>query len=122
MIPIATSPSGVGTRELAARAERLVVLADLVRLRQVGVEVVLAVEDGALGDLAVEREAELDRLLDRAPVRHRQRAGEREAHRARLRVRLAAEAVAAAAEHLRLRLQLDVDLQPDHRLPRVAVI
>ena len=73
--------------ELPARAERLVVLADLVRLRQVGIEVVLAVEHGALGDLAVEREPELDRLLDRAPVRHRQRAREGEADRADVRVR-----------------------------------
>src|SRR5581483_8584666 len=103
--------------ELPAGAQRLVVLADLVRLRVVGIEVLLAVEDGALRDLAVEREPQLDRLLHRPPVRHRQRTRECEAHRARLRVRLAAEAVAAAAEHLRLRLQLHVDLEADHGLP-----
>ena len=79
--------------EMSSRAEGLVVLTDLVRLRQVGIEVVLAVEDRALRDRAVEREAELDRLLDRAPVRDRERSGEREAHRACLRVRAAAEAV-----------------------------
>ena len=55
--------------ELPVRAERLVVLADLVALRQVGIEVVLPVEDGAVGDRAVEREAELDALLDRPAVR-----------------------------------------------------
>src|SRR5262249_50312402 len=50
-------------------------------------------------------------------VRHRQRAGERQAHGARLRVRAAPEAVRATAEHLRARLQLHVDLEADHRLP-----
>src|SRR5205823_4162943 len=103
--------------EPAACAERLVVLADLVRLRQVGVEVVLAVEDRALGDLALEREPELDALLDRAAVRNRQRPRKREADGAGLRVRCAAEAVLAAAEHLRARLQLHVDLEADDGLP-----
>src|SRR5207248_1604720 len=73
-------------REPTAAAERLVVLGDLVRLRVVGIEVVLAVEDGALRDLALEREAELDAVLDRCAVRHRQRAGERETDGARVRV------------------------------------
>src|SRR5215207_7142888 len=40
----------------AAAAERDVVLADLVRLRAVGIEVVLAVEDRPRGDLATQRE------------------------------------------------------------------
>ena len=116
-MPIATSPSGPGSSRLAAAAERLVVLADLVRLRQVGVEVVLAVEHGAVGDLAAEREAEPDRPLDRLPVRHRQRAREGKADRARVRVLGRAVAGRAAAEHLRPRAQLDVDLEADHRLP-----
>src|SRR5581483_3721898 len=65
----------------------------------------------------VERQADLDALLDRPPVRHGQRSRQRQADRAGLAVRRAAEAVLAAAEHLRPRLQLDVDLQPDDRLP-----
>src|SRR5687767_2969450 len=68
-------------------------------------------------DLAAEREPELDRPLDRLSVRHRQRTGEREAHRACLRVLAGTEPERAAAEHLRLRLQVDVNLQSDHRLP-----
>ena len=105
-------------RRAAVRAQRLVVLADLVRLRIVGVEVVLAVEDRTLGDRAVEREAELDRLLDRTAVRHRQRAGERRGTPGTSCVfGRRAELVRAAAEHLRLGLQLDVDLEPDHWLP-----
>src|SRR5207248_10334581 len=43
-------------REAARPAERRFVLADLVGLRQVGIEVVLAREDRAFRDLAVERE------------------------------------------------------------------
>ena len=45
--------------ELAAAAERLVVLGDLVALRQVGIEVVLAVEDRARRQLAAERQPDL---------------------------------------------------------------
>ena len=117
-MPTTISPSGRRHGEAPTGAERLVVLGDLVRLRVVRVEVVLPVEDGPRRDLAPEREAELDRLLDRAPVRHGQRPREREADRAGLRVRRAAEAVLAAAEHLRPRLQLHVDLEADHRFPR----
>ena len=68
-------------------AERQVVLRDLVALRQVGVEVVLAVELGEGGDLAVQRQAGQDARLDRRPVDHRQRAGESAADGADLRVR-----------------------------------
>src|SRR6266487_6332273 len=112
----------VGARnyEGSVRAERLVVLGDLVALRIVRIEVVLAVEDGVLRDVTVEREPELDRPLDRQLVRNRQRTGVCEADRTGLRVRCTAEAVGAAAEHLRPRLQLDVDLEADDGLPLVT--
>jgi len=54
----------------AVDAERLVVLRDLVPLGIVGIEVILAVEDRALGDPAVEGVPELDRPLDSGLVRH----------------------------------------------------
>ena len=104
-------------RELAVDAERLVVLGDLVALRQVGIEVVLAVEDRVLDDAAAERVAEEDRHLDRAPVWHGQRAGVRETDGARARVLGREVLELAAAEHLRPRLQVDVDLEADDRLP-----
>jgi hypothetical protein len=103
--------------EAALYAERLVVLGDLVALRVVGVEVVLAMEDRALGDPAAERVAQQDRPLHRRAVRHRQRAWQSEADRACLRVRRLEVRDRTATEHLRPRLQVDVDLQPDHRLP-----
>src|SRR5919108_2515323 len=99
----ARDPDARAARHLqrALAAERGLVLADLVALRQVGIEVVLAREDRVVGDLAAEREPELDRELDRALVRHRQRTGMREADRARVRVLVGAVFERAAAEHLR---------------------
>ena len=116
-IPISMSPSAVGTARLPPAQSGSSYWEIWYAFGVVRIEVVLAVEDGPVGDLAAEGEPELDRLLDRRAVRHRQRAREGEADRAGLRVRPAAEAVRAAAEHLRPRLQLDVDLEADHRLP-----
>ena len=59
---------------LPARAERDVVLGDLVALGQVGIEVVLAVEDRARRDLAAERHAHHQPVVDGLGVDHRQRA------------------------------------------------
>src|SRR5438477_12268349 len=83
-------PVGGRDRERTVLAQRRFVLADLVALRQVGIEVVLAGEDRVPGDLAAEGETELDRVLDRARVRHGQGAWMREADRARARVLLRA--------------------------------
>ena len=102
--------------QMARPAQRFVVLADLVRLGVVGIEVVLAVEDRAVGELAVERHPDHQPVLDRLLVDHRQRAGQAEADRAAVRVRLLAEGQRARAEHLRPRVELDVDLQADDGL------
>ena len=51
--------------EVAVEGDRLVVLRGLEVLRHVRVEVVLPGEPAPLGDLAVEREADADRRLDR---------------------------------------------------------
>ena len=51
-------------------------------------------------------------MLDRARVRHRQRAGMREADGARVRVLGRAVLELAAAEHLRARLEVRVHLEP----------
>ena len=104
--------------QVAACAERDVVLGDLVALGEVGIEVVLAVEDRPRGDLAAERQPHHQPEVDGLGVGHRQRAGQPEADRAGARVRLLAEAQRAAAEHLRARRELHVDLEADHRLVR----
>ena len=116
-MPISATPSGPASRTRPSDAEGLVVLRDLVALRIVRVEVVLAVEDSVLGDLAAEREAESDRPLDRLPVRHGQRPRMREANRAGARVGGVERPDRATAEHLRPRLQLDVDLEADDGFP-----
>ena len=102
--------------EPASAAQRHVVLGDLVALGVVRIEVVLAVKQRAVGDLAAERQADHHAELDRALIGHRQGSGETQADGAGVDVRRIAERQLAAAEHLRSRLQLDVDLKPDHRL------
>ena len=111
--------AAVGSRQPqpAVQAEGLVVLGDLVPLGIVRVEVVLAVKDRALGDLAVEREPEQQRHLDRPLVRDRQRPRKRQADGAGARVRIIECADGAAAEHLRPGLQVDMDLEADHCFP-----
>ena len=99
-----------------AAAQGLVVLGDLVALGQVGIEVVLAVEDRARRELGAEREADHQPEVHRAGVGDRQAAGQPEADGAGVRVGRLAERQLAAAEHLRGGRQLDVDLQADDRL------
>ena len=81
---------------------RLLVLADLIALRQVGVEVVLPLEDRMQVDLGVEAEAGLDRLLDAEAVEHRQHAGHGRIDVRNLAVRLTAEIGGSAREELGL--------------------
>ena len=90
--PLDADARAVGQVEPAVDVERLVVLADLVRLRHVGIEVVLAVERARL-DRAVEGQPDAHRQLDGLPVEHRQRARQAERHRVDVGVRLVAEAV-----------------------------
>ena len=104
--------------DLAAADDRLLVLRDLIAGRQVGVEVVLAVEDAFEPDLGVETEPGLDRLLDAKPVDHRQHARESGVDRRDLGVRLGAEIGRRPRKQLGLRDHLGVDLEPDHGLPR----
>ena len=76
--------------ERAARDDRLLVLADLVALRQVRIEVVLAREDRARArSRAPIAEPELDRHAHRLGVQHRQHARVGQIDQARLRVRRA---------------------------------
>ena len=102
--PTSTPPSAVGTWQLAADAQRLVVLGDLVRLRAVGIEVVLAVEHASASAIS-QPSARPDRIdfSTAAPFGTGSTPGVRQADRADVGVRLAAVAVRAAAEHLRAR-------------------
>ena len=103
--------------QVPADAQRQVVLRDLVGLGQIGIEVVLAVEDGALRDPAVERQSDARGVLHRLLVGHRQHARVPQADRADLRVGRLAEGDLTAAEHLGAGVQLHVDLEADDRFP-----
>src|SRR5207249_317688 len=68
--------------DLPVDAERLVVLRDLVALREVGIEVVLPVPLRERGDLAGKAKSAADRLVERAPRQDGHRAGQSETRRA----------------------------------------
>ena len=99
--------SGVGSGEIdhdvAVRAERKVVLRDLIAFDEVGIEIVLAVELRKAGNLAVESEAGNRAELDILAARDRHGAGQSETDGAHAGIRHAAVAVFAGAERLRLR-------------------
>ena len=119
-IPISRSPSAPASTKRPSEAERDVVLGDLVPLRKVGIEVVLPVEERPLGDLAVERQAELHGPFDRRRGWGRAASPGVRGRRGRCACSaLLAPDVLAAAEHLRPRLELGVDLETDDRLPAV---
>ena len=96
--------------------DRQVILGYLIRLGEVGIEVLLTVELGIGGDLTVQCHAGLDRKGEGLAVKHWKNAGETHADRAGLRIRLLAELGAAAAEDLGLGLQLGVHFQTDDHL------
>ena len=111
-------PSDVSTVSDPSAASGIVVLADLVALREVRVEVVLAFPLGARGNGPADRHARGEDVLDRRPIDGRQGPGQAEADRAGVGVRRGAVVGRrAGAEHLRGRSQLAVDLDPDDRLP-----
>ena len=106
--------------DLALADDRLLVLADLIALRQVGIEVVLAVEDAAQVDRRLEAEPGAHRLLDALGVDHRQHAGHRRIDERDVAVGLAAERGRGAGEQLGLRGDLGVHLETDDDLPVAA--
>ncbi len=73
-------------RHAAMEADRQIVLRNLVILRHVRIEIVLAIEFADLRHLAAEHQAGQRRHLQRLPVHYRQGARQPEAHRAGMRV------------------------------------
>ncbi len=106
-------------QHLALADDRILVLRDLVALRQIRVEVVLPVEHRAQVDLRLEAEAGAHRLGDAFGVDHRQHAGHRGIDQRDVVVRLGAELGGGAGEQLRLARHLGVDLHADDHLPIV---
>lgn len=102
--------------EVTLGCDRLVVLGDLVVLRLIRVEVVLACESAPRRDGAVERKADPDRGLDSGCVHHRQRTGHAQTDRAHLGIGFGTELGGARAEHLGRGAEFYVHLHTHHRL------
>ena len=95
----------------AVLGQGLVKLRNLIALGQVGIEVVLAGEDGTLAHLAVDGQRGQRGKLDGLFVEHRQSAGQSQAHRADVGVGGRAELIGATAEGLGGGEQLHVHLE-----------
>ena len=104
--------------ESALRHDRQLVLADLIALRQVRIEVVLAREHRLAGYARADREAEAHGHANRLAIQHRQHAGEAEIDEARLGVGRRTVGRRGAGEDLRPGSELRVDLEPDDGFPR----
>ena len=103
--------------DLALADDRALVLRDLVALRQVRIEVVLAVEHRGQVDARLEAEAGAHRLIDAGLVDHRQHAGHGRIHQRHVAVGSAAEGRRRAREQLGVGGDLGMHLQADHDLP-----
>ena len=116
MSPLDVNANVSRQHEMSIDVERLVVLADLVRLGKIGVEVVLAVEGAGL-HAAVERKTDAHCQFHRVFVEHRQGTGQTERDGIDVGVGLVTESVRRATEQLRLGGQFDVHLEPNDKFP-----
>ena len=103
--------------DLALPDDRRLVLADLIALRQVGIEIVLPVEDRIEIDLRLQPESGADRLHDAGLVDHWQHAGHGGIDQRNVRIGLAAERGRSAGEKLGLRRHLGMNLHADDDFP-----
>src|SRR5665647_1647376 len=105
---------------LALAHHRLLVLADLIALRQIGIEIVLPVEHRLEIDLRLQPEPRADRLADAFLIDHRQHAGHRGVDQRDMAVGRAAEFGRGAGEQLRVRGDLGMNFHADDDFPVAA--
>jgi hypothetical protein len=98
--PDARRPCGTVEDQVSIACERPLVLGDLVALREIGIEIVLAREDRRLVDSTGKRERGTDGEVDRRAIQHRQCARKPKADGTHVRIGRSAERGAAAAEDL----------------------
>src|SRR5579872_3302468 len=98
----------------------MLVLADLITRRQIGIEVVLAIEATDHVDVCIQAEPGAHRLGHAFAVDHRQHAGERRVDEADLRIGRRAKIRRRAGEQLGLADDVRVDFQADHHFPRAS--
>ena len=96
----------------------VLVLADLVALRQIGIKVVLAVENRAIVDFGLQTEPSANGLRHAFLIDHGQHARHRRIHQRHMRIGFGPERGGRPRKQFRLRVDLGVDFKPDHDLPR----
>ncbi len=110
-------PVGQIDRHCALPDDRLLVLGDLIALRQIRIEVVLPIENASKVDLRLEPQPGAHRLGDALLVDHREHAGHRSVDQADMGVGGAAKRRRGAGKELGSGRDLRVDLHADHDLP-----
>ena len=104
-------------RKAAAHDDRKLELTDLVALRKVRVEIILAIENGMTGHGRFDRQTEANGAFDGTDVEHREAPGERHIDEARIRVRRLTEAAGRSGEDFGVSRELHVRLKTDHYFP-----
>ena len=104
---------GVGDRQIALTADRLIKLTDLITLGQIGIEIVFAIPFGVPRDFAVQCQSCFDRQFESAGVDHRQRSRHAGTNRARLRIGIGTVLRRTTAKQFRLRIELHVNFEAD---------
>jgi hypothetical protein len=94
--------------------DRVVKLGNLIALRQIGVEIILAVKRRPEVDLGLEAKPREHRLFDAEIVDHRQHARHRGVDEGDVGIGLGPEQGRGTGEQLGVRGHLGVDLHPDH--------
>src|SRR5271165_3225643 len=97
-------------------SQRLVVLRNLVALRQIRIKIILARKDRSLIDAAIQSQSGQSSELDRLPIQNRQSPRHPQAHRTNIGIRRSPKARGAGTENLRSRQKLNVHLEAYDRL------
>jgi hypothetical protein len=108
---------GAIDEDLALADDRVIELADLVALRKVGVEVILAVEARIEIDLRLQSEPGAHRLLDTVSVDHGKHSRHRGIDEADVRVGRSAKSGRSTREQFGVRLHLRVNFHSDDYFP-----
>ena len=93
------------------------VLADLIALRQIGIEVILAIKTGPEIDLGIQAKPGAHGLRHAFMVDHRQHTGEARINKGNLGIRFRAKGRRRAGKQLGVGGDLGMNLKPDHHFP-----
>src|SRR5438093_80635 len=102
-------------KDQAVSGQRVLVLRDLITLRQVRIKVVLAGKDRRLMNRTAEGDRRADRVVNGGAVENRQRAGQTETDRTDVGVGRRAESGTTSTKDLGGGQELGVDLETDNR-------